>query len=228
MLVTGQSGILVIRGRNLFTSKKRTVIMFIIACSLNIILSGLVFFLHLPMWLDTVGTVYISVIMGSAYGFCVGLVNNVFSTIFYGYNSAFYYIISFFVALISGLYSKRKKMMNSFNKNEKITETIFIRVVRWIILGAMLFTVSGIIGSVFTLLLDRGVPSDYCGKKLYQLLAASGMESSMATVVAVLSIKFIDVIVTLILVVISIRLTPEKLILDKYCVDLYGKRLTDR
>ena len=96
--------------------------MILIACSMNAMLSILVYFFKLPMWLDTVGTIYISIIMGSSFGFCTGLVNNiVFSGFLYGYNSMSYYFVSYLVALIAGKYSKKQMLLVHSPKKSKYT-----------------------------------------------------------------------------------------------------------
>ncbi len=194
----------------MYTTKKRGIQMILIAVFLNLGLSLMVYFLKLPMWLDTVGTIYISVIMGSAFGFCVGLVNNViFSGFLYGYNSILYYFVSFFVAFVSGRYAVTIKNM---------------RIQRWFVLGIQILGGSVIIATGLSLWLDSGIPSDYWGQRIYNYLDFAGYPHVISSAVAILIIKAIDVIMSLLLTRVAIHFTPEKLLSDKYCVDLYKTR----
>ena len=184
--------------------------MILIACSMNAMLSILVYFFKLPMWLDTVGTIYISIIMGSSFGFCTGLVNNiVFSGFLYGYNSMSYYFVSYLVALIAGKYSK-KHTKRDFRY--------------WTTMCILIFSASVPIASVFSLLLDGGIPADYWGEKLYALAQSNSCPHLIATIISVAIIKAIDVLVSVIIVYFAIKFTQDKLLTDKHCVDLYKVR----
>ena len=194
----------------MYTTKKRGIIMIVIAIIMNLGLSLMVYFFKLPMWLDTVGTIYISIIMGSAFGFCVGLANNVmFSGFLYGYNSISYYFVSFYVAFVAGRNAGAPQKM-SINK--------------WIILGIKIFFGSVIIATGLSLWLDSGIPSDYWGQRIYNYLDFAGYPNVISSAVAILIIKAIDVIMSLLLTRVAIHFTPEKMLSDKYCVDLYKTR----
>lgn len=194
----------------MFTSRKRAIYMILIACSMNAMLSILVYFLKLPMWLDTVGTIYISIIMGSSFGFCTGLVNNVvFSGFLYGYNSMSYYFVSYLVALVVGNYSKKHPQRN-FRY--------------WTAMCILIFSVSVPTASIFSLLLDGGIPADYWGEKLYALAQSYSCPHLIATIISVAIIKAIDVLISVIIVYFAIKFTPDKLLTDKHCVDLYKVR----
>lgn len=202
----------------MFTSKKRAVIMIIISCFLNMFLSLIAYMLHLPMWLDTVGTIYISIIMGVPYGFCVGLINNVvFTTFLYGYNSMLYYIISFFVALISGLYSKKNNLIKTFNKR-------YGTISKWILLSFYIFIASSFLASLFAIFINIGTLNNYYEKKLYEYVFNLYSCSICSTIIAVVSIKFIDVVITIIIVMALIKVTPKKYLTDNFCMDLYRKK----
>lgn len=184
--------------------------MIIIAVAMNLGLSLIVYFFRLPMWLDTVGTIYVSILMGSAYGFCAGLVNNVcFSWFLYGYNSILYYFVSLFVAVVAGRYVRRLKKMN---------------IGYWIILGIQIFIGSVVIATGLSLWLDGGIPSDYWGSRIYYQMFSQGYPAFVSTITGISVIKFIDVIASLVLTSAAIRFTPDKILSDEYCVDLYKRR----
>ena len=59
----------------MLTDKKRKTIIFLIAVMQNLVFFVVSYFTKLPLWLDTTGTIYISILLGYQFGFCVGLIN---------------------------------------------------------------------------------------------------------------------------------------------------------
>jgi energy-coupling factor transport system substrate-specific component len=74
----------------MFTEHKRKGYIFFISVGMNFVLFLLVQILNLPLWLDTVGTMYISISLGFLPGVLVGAINNIFlSLFFFGESSIF-------------------------------------------------------------------------------------------------------------------------------------------
>lgn len=210
----------------MFTSKKRVVHLIIVSSIFNFAFSFFVYWLRLPMWLDTVGTIYIAILLGSSYGFCVGLVNNLlFSVILYGYNSTLYYIVSFFVALISGTYSGKAGLLDGCKTKRESVKSSVVYFMKWLVLGLYIFVVSSVIATFFTIVIDYGIPTDYWGNRIYESLLQMAFSGIISTAVSVTTIKLVDVAVTLIIVRILISITPLKYRTNNECVDLYKERM---
>ena len=114
----------VMREKEMLTDKKRKTIIFLIAVMQNLVFFVVSYFTKLPLWLDTTGTIYISILLGYQFGFCVGLINSLFSALFfYGYHSIIFYLVSFSVAILSDVIyhriNKRKKWIQVMWKDDK-------------------------------------------------------------------------------------------------------------
>lgn len=154
------------------------------------------------MWLDTTGTIYISIVLGFPYGLCVGLINSMISALFfYGYQSMIYYFVSFAVAFSADYVVRRvrKKYI-------------------WIKLWTVVCVAGSFVAVLLTFFADRGIPADYWSRQLYEYLAASGFHPYLSTALSVTTIKIIDTLLTVIIVAAFIKLTPSKLKSDEYVI----------
>ncbi len=185
----------------MFTNRKRVLTLMLIAVILNFVLFSATYFLRIPLWLDTVGTIYISCILGSPAGFIVAIINNLTQAIFfYGDKSLYFYFISLLTALIAG------KVFEKLNcKTFK----------KWAVMLLWLLLVQNCFAVFITLVANGGVPSDYWGKYLYESFIKSGLSDFCATSASVISIKIPDVIISVVIVMTAIKLTPQKLKDDK-------------
>ena len=181
----------------MLTEKKRKLYLFAISILMNLLFFLAAYFLKLPVWLDTTGTIYISVLLFFPAGFVVGLINNtILSLFFFGFNSISYYIISAAVAFTAGICAKKcKKHRMKF----------------LILLSSSIFFVSILLAVPLTFIVDKGIPSDFWGNRLYFQFIDMGMAGYLSTILSVSIVKFIDVIISIALVVLIYILTPLKL-----------------
>ena len=180
----------------MLTDKKRKMYLFVISFCMNLTFFMTAHFARLPVWLDTTGTVYISLLLSFPAGLLIGLLNNVIlSAGFYGFNSIFYYIISVATALVTSMRIKRIKAVN-------------LKLVLSLIVS--LFLVSIILAIPLTLVLDDGIPADYWGQYLYNILITNDVADIISTILSVSIIKFFDIIVTVAIVNIAYYLTPQR------------------
>lgn len=187
----------------MLTNQKRIVYLFVTAVLLNLLCFIVAYFFKLPMWLDTTGTIYISMILGFPYGFVTGYINSVISSLFfYGYHSLGYYVVSMAVAIAV----------------EKITKNGRFKVLRGLELTAAVFVSSAIVAIILTFVVDAGVPADYWSKRLYTQLRNSGFSSFLATILSVSGIKLIDSILSVLIAWIAFALSPVRIRTDEYII----------
>lgn len=181
----------------MFTERKRVLYLLLISILMNLGLFCISYFLNLPLWLDTTGTVYISCLLGASLGYIAAIINNIFEAVFfYGEDSLLFYLVSLITALVTGI------IMSKYNKT---------RVKKWLILAGMLIIASGLSAVAITFIVNQGVPSNELSKQLYDYFRQNNYSHFLATSFAVLAIKIPDIIVTVLLVIIAIRVTPVKL-----------------
>jgi len=181
----------------MLTEKKRKLYLFTISFCMNLVFFLIAHFLKLPLWLDTTGTIFISLSLNFPAGFLIGLINNtILSLGFFGFNSIFYYIISAAVALTTSICVKKSKEINM-----KFA----------LLLSTSLFFVSVILAIPLTIALDGGIPSDYWGRYLYELFLKNNIHNIVSTIMSVSIIKFFDIIATVIIVIFAYKLTPQKI-----------------
>ena len=181
----------------MLTEKKRKLYLFTISVLMNLLFFLAAYFLKLPVWLDTTGTIFISVLLFFPAGFVVGLINNtILSLFFFRFNSISYYIVSAAVAFTAGTCARKCKKH---------------RVKFLILLSASIFLVSMLLAVPLTFVVDKGIPSDFWGHRLYSRFTDMGMAKYLSTILSVSLVKFIDVILSIVLVVLVYVLTPLKL-----------------
>lgn len=162
------------------------------------------YIIKLPLWLDTTGTIYASIILGFPVGFIVAIINNVTQALFfYGVDSLTFYLVSAITAFVSG------SIMTKYKNRPKS---------RWFLLTVTLLVVSVTLAVVITFIANKGLPSDYWGQRLYFFLQQRNINKFWATVIAVSMIKILDIIVSVILVYFVYRFTPEVIREDKAAV----------
>ena len=192
------------REKEMLTDKKRKTIIFLIAVMQNLVFFVVSYFTKLPLWLDTTGTIYISILLGYQFGFCVGLINSLFSALFfYGYHSIIFYLVSFSVAILSDV------IYHHINKRKK-----------WIVMYFALSFAGGLCASLLTLIFDNGIPADYWTRNWYNYLLVLKVIPFFSTVISILAMKSLDTLISLLLVGLSIKLTPKRIKTDKCIIQL--------
>lgn len=183
--------------RKLFTNKERTIKLILISLIMNFVLFIVSYYLNLPLWLDTTGTIYISCIIGFPAGFLVAIVVNIAEAIWmYGENSLLFYFVSLLTALTAGKVYDRYR-----NTGLK----------KWIVMLLSLIIVSCSSAILITFLVSNGVPSNYWSAYLFEILLKKGCNKIISTCLSVSIIKWLDIVVTLLIVFLAIKITPEKL-----------------
>ena len=190
-------------GYEMFTNRKRVTILIIISALMNLFLFLCAYFLNLPLWLDTTGTIYAALILGFPAGFIVAIINNVLQALFfYGLESLRFYLVSALTALVTGL------IMSKFAHKP---------ILRWFLLALGLWILSTSLAIFLTFIAYNGIPADHWGRLLYNQLLENTVPWK-ATVLSVGSIKTMDILVSIALVAIVWRLTPRALRTDKVAV----------
>lgn len=187
----------------MFTNRKRVTMLIVIAALMNLLLFLCAYFLNLPLWLDTTGTIYAALILGFPAGFIVAIINNVIQALFfYGLESLRFYLVSALTALVTGL------IMSKFAHRP---------VLKWFLLTLGLWVLSTSLAIFLTFIAYNGVPADHWGKLLYNRFLAISVPWQ-ATVLSVGIVKTLDILVSIALVAIAWHLTPRALRTDKVAV----------
>jgi len=179
----------------MYTEKKRIIIVIITAVLLNLMLFLLAYYLELPLWLDTTGTIYAALILGFPAGFIVAIVNNVSQALFfYGLESLRFYLVSALTALLTGIIATKFKHR---------------RGLKWFLLTLALLVLGITLAIILNFWAYGGIPADHWGNKLYYDFLADGLRPWQSTLLSVSIVKFMDVIVSVVLVAIAHRITPK-------------------
>ena len=178
----------------MYTEKKRILHIMAASVCMNFFLFIIAYYFKLPLWLDTTGTIYASILLGAPSGFVVAIANNLIQAFcFYGTDSLLFYIVSALTAFITGHIMKNKK------HNAK----------NWLMLLMCLFVSCSFVSVILTLITTNGVPVDYWGSMIYQFLTKKEFSPILCTVLSVSLVKFFDIIVSSLFVMIAICLTPK-------------------
>ncbi len=181
----------------MFTERKRVLELIGISAIMNMGLFLITYFLKLPLWLDTTGTIYISYILGFPEGFIVAIINTVFQAVFfYGKESLLFYFVSVATALVTNLVLKKYK------------ET---KIKQWIILMISLIVVGGLAAVLITFWANDNIPANEISRNLYYYLNDTGFSNIAASAISVLAVKIPDVVVSVLISMFAIKLTPKKL-----------------
>lgn len=159
-----------------------------LAIAINIILGTLTSFLSIPLlFLDTLGTIYISAAYGLKYGMLVGICTNLVMGITTGVTAIPFALVNIAVALIVSLMAKKKFSI----KNA-------------IIAGLILSIVCPLIGTPIRLALFGGFTGSGTDI-LIMTLRVSGQKIFAATFISTIIGNFVDKIVSCVLVAILLQ-----------------------
>lgn len=85
-------------------NKRKYITVMVIGLVLNIGLYSIAHFYHLPVWMDTIGTCYVAVLLEPAAGVLIGFLMNFYQAVFiYNYTSIIYFISSAAAAVVAGV-----------------------------------------------------------------------------------------------------------------------------
>ncbi|HEO3046887.1 TPA: ECF transporter S component [Streptococcus agalactiae] len=159
-----------------------------IAIAINLIGANLALFLRLPIYLDTIGTLLIAVILGPWYAastaFLSALINWMTTDIF----SLYYSPVAIVVAIITGILIKRNCKPSS------------------LLWKSLIISLPGtIIASVITVILFKGITSS--GSSIIaQFLHGIGLDMTSSLILVQVGTDYIDRLISLILVFSTITL----------------------
>lgn len=178
----------------MYTEGKRTFIIMLFSVIMNFSLFIMAYYFRFPLWLDTTGTIYAAVLLGAPAGFVVAIANNLVQAFgFYGADSLLFYIVSALTAFVTGHIMKDKKRNIS----------------RWLMLMVCLVATCCFASVTLTFITTEGIPADYWGFMIYNAMLKKGIIPALCTTVAVSAVKIPDIIVSLLIVMLSIFLTPK-------------------
>ncbi|HEO7149677.1 TPA: ECF transporter S component [Streptococcus agalactiae] len=162
-----------------------------IAIAINLIGANLALFLRLPIYLDTIGTLLIAVILGPWYAastaFLSALINWMTTDIF----SLYYSPVAIVVAIITGILIKRNCKPSS------------------LLWKSLIISLPGtIIASVITVILFKGITSS--GSSIIaQFLHGIGLDMTSSLIPVQVGTDYIDRLISLILVFSTITLLKK-------------------
>ncbi|HGC9774838.1 TPA: ECF transporter S component [Streptococcus agalactiae] len=162
-----------------------------IAIAINLVGANLALFLRLPIYLDTIGTLLIAVILGPWYAastaFLSALINWMTTDIF----SLYYSPVAIVVAIITGILIKRNCKPSSL-----LWKSLIIS-----LLGT-------IIASVITVILFKGITSS--GSSIIaQFLHGIGLDMTSSLILVQVGTDYMDRLISLILVFSTITLLKK-------------------
>ncbi|HGI4096945.1 TPA: ECF transporter S component [Streptococcus agalactiae] len=162
-----------------------------IAIAINLVGANLALFLRLPIYLDTIGTLLIAVILGPWYAastaFLSALINWMTTDIF----SLYYSPVAIVVAIITGILIKRNCKPSS------------------LLWKSLIISLPGtIIASVITVILFKGITSS--GSSIIaQFLHGIGLDMTSSLVLVQVGTDYMDRLISLILVFSTITLLKK-------------------
>lgn len=164
-----------------------------IAIAVNIVLGTFVSFLSIPLlFLDTIGTIYVSAAHGMRYGILVGVCTNLVMGFTSGPTAIPFALVNVAVAIVVSLMAKKK-----------------FTIPKAIIAGLILSVVCPLIGTPIRLVLFGGFTGS--GTDLLILaLKAAGQEIFAATFLSTIAGNFVDKIVSCVLVALLIKYLPTQ------------------
>lgn len=162
-----------------------------IAIAINLVGANLALFLRLPIYLDTIGTLLIAVILGPWYAastaFLSALINWMTTDIF----SLYYSPVAIVVAIITGILIKRNCKPSSL-----LWKSLII------------FLPGTIIASVITVILFKGITSS--GSSIIaQFLHGIGLDMTSSLILVQVGTDYMDRLISLILVFSTITLLKK-------------------
>lgn len=183
-------------------TETRKLIFSALAVVVNIVLGTIVSWMAIPLlFLDTVGTIFVSATFGMKYGILVGICTNLVMGATTGFTAVPFALVNVAVAIVVALMAKR-----GFS--------IPVAVVT----GLILSIVAPLIGTPIRILLFGGLTGS--GTDLLILaMRAAGQQIFAATFLSTVTGNFVDKVASCVLVAILIKALPESFIGRKKATD---------
>lgn len=163
-----------------YSCLKKYATLMILGVLINEVLGTITTILKLPIWLDTVGTVLVTLLLEPAAGLLVGLANNFYLSIMYQDNTTlFYYLISAGVVLAISLVLLDKGKINT----KRIIPTVVVVAI-----------ISTVLSACLGMWRTGGVPTGDWEQYFYNMALGNGMPNWVACVFGIGIIKVLDTI----------------------------------
>ena len=179
-----------------FPVQKLCIIAFAIA--LNVAGGQIALLLHLPVYLDSIGTIFIAILYGPVYGILPPLLYGLVMGFTMDIYSLYFMPVGIILGLVTGIVAR------------------FFRLKRWrIIPGALLITIPGtIVSSIITAVLFGGIASSG-STILVQFLNKAGLGLTASVFIVQILTDYLDRLISLFLVMWLFRVIPGNLFQEK-------------
>lgn len=182
----------VAKENNIISVRKMCVIA--LAIVLNVIGGHIALLFHLPIYLDSIGTIMIAMLYGPVYGMLPPLLYGLVMGFSIDIYSLYYMPVGMILGLITGLAAR------------------YFSLKGWrIIPGALMITIPGtIVSSIITAVLFGGITSSG-STIIVQLLNKAGLGLTASVFVVQIMTDYLDRILSLVLVAFLLRMIPREL-----------------
>lgn len=167
------------------------------AIVINIIGGQIALMLKLPIYLDSIGTLFVGAVLGPVYGMIPNLLSGIIMGMTTDIYSLYYAPVGMIVGLMAGLVCKKKLPKKG-----------------WVLLAALIITVPGtILSSCITAYLFGGITSSG-STILVQLLEKTPLSMTASVFIVQIITDYIDRVIGLFLALVIINALPNS-IMDK-------------
>lgn len=175
---------------------KRYALIMTIGVILNQSLALLAERFNLPVWLDTVGTLYVTIVLEPTAGLIIAIVDSLILAITtYGAASIFYYVVAAAVVLIVGCWVMADGV---FIKKRILPGILLVFLASAFLEAGIEFMISGL-----------AAPVPHWQNFFYRQALAAGAGEAMAIFFGMTVVKAFDTVVTAALLFVLYRLTPQ-------------------
>lgn len=156
--------------------------------AINIVGSFLASSLHLPIYLDSIGTIFAGFLMGPLFGMAVGCLGNAVSGILFDVYSLYFMPVSIVLGLTAGLLYGKTRFLNKF----------------WIPLGVLFLIIpESIVGTVINTVMFGGVTTS--GSSIFViLLRRLGLSVAESAFIIQILFDYLDRFISVFLVTVVI------------------------
>ena len=172
----------------------RTMCVIALAIILNVVGGNIALALHLPIFLDSIGTIMIAMLFGPVYGMLPPLLYGLVMGFTVDIFSLYYMPVGIILGLMTGIVAKHFSLK------------------KWrMIPGALLITIPGtIVSSIITAVLFGGITSSG-STIIVQLLNKAGLGLTASVFIVQIMTDYLDRLLSLMLVTYLLRMIPSEL-----------------
>lgn len=169
------------------SSRIRLIAFIAIAIAINLVGANIALFFKLPIYLDSIGTLLVSVLLGPFYGVLAAILSALINWMTTDIFSLYFSPVAIVIALITGFI---------FNKNSKVSSLPY---------KALIVSLPGtVVASVITVILFQGITSS--GSSIIaQFLNKMGIDLTVSLVIVQAITDYADRLISLIIVFIFVK-----------------------